>query len=49
MMFKKTYVVGLQGREKFDDIFIRVDTIPAVTDGQTRCRSKDRASRESRG
>ena len=26
-------MVGLQGRKKFDDLFVRLDTIPAVTDG----------------
>jgi len=36
-------------RKKFDDIFICFDTIPVVTDGRTRCRSKDRGSRASRG
>jgi len=37
----------IQGREK--SLMIRFDTIPTVTDGQTRSRSKDRASRASRG
>jgi len=42
-----------EGKKKFQDRFSRLDTIPGVTDGWTdgwtRCRSKDRASRASRG
>jgi len=43
---KKTRMMGLPGREKFDDIFSHLDTIhqrDGQTDGRTPGDSKDRA------
>jgi len=49
---QKTRITGLGPRKNFDDIFSRLDTIhqrDGRTDGQTRCHSKDRASRRRAG